>query len=236
MTGWRSWEEPFNERMLALGFEGRGGGLYTLPLGTDVLGWLFIEAANRSTPIPGGSRDTVSLWPRIGVYHTGVEKTLAAHVKRPARQFLTPTAEVALARLAGENWPAVRMYGVPAWTYRLPADPGEVVGLIASLIGDLGLDWIRDHVALDRIEAHLAGAWRPTNHVAAALRWPLTLACLDRPAECLEAIGQVYALVYGGPPAGYRGKESLQDGEFLDWLAAEQTAAAGGGTGPGAGK
>jgi hypothetical protein len=125
-----------------LGFRKRGGQIYTIDLGEDVLGWLGLNKASQHRS-PG----QVEVNPVIGVRHQQVERLVAELLAQPFHDYQPPTVSSPVGYLLPE-----RKY--TSWLLGEGASPEAVEDLLAAVEGT-ALPWMRSLLGLTELREAL---------------------------------------------------------------------------------
>jgi hypothetical protein len=121
-----------------LGFQKRSGGLLTLPLTEDVLGWIGLNTASRRPD------RLVAFNPVIGLRHQAVEELVARlHQEKPHR-YLPPTVSISLGYLMPDRQ-------FRQWYFGPDTDPEPVVRDLVAAVQRYALPFMVEHQTLSGI-------------------------------------------------------------------------------------
>ncbi len=122
-----------------IGFKKRAGGIFTIDLGDDVIGWVGLNQATKHRPA-----GEVEVYPQVGVRHQGVERIIAACRAEKFHPYIPPTVVSPLGYVFPDP-------GYRAWVFG-GAFPADVVGPdMAGAIEKHGLRFMRSTTGLPEI-------------------------------------------------------------------------------------
>jgi hypothetical protein len=175
---------PVEVALRGLGFRRRATGILTIEVSADVLGWVGLNTAHRSS-------GSYFVNPVVGVRHQLVERIVAEHRGDVFHPYSPPTVSRPLRLLLEDH--AVK------WVVGADSEPGYVDRLVHDL-DDVGSAYIDARSTLDGLLAALVGGEGFEHQLR--FRRPVALALLgDRRAAAALVADELRALAEATDPA-----------------------------------